>query len=243
VTTQLRREAAPLRTQAVAALRRRIVEGGFRPGDRLVEKRLEEELGVSRTVVREALRQLETEQLVYLKPHVGPVVRVLTAEDAKHLYQVRAALEGAAARLAAEGASAEQGIRLRAILDRFSRLEDGAVQELVALKDEFYEVLVEAAGNPVIAQMLGNIQARIALLRSYTLQTPGRVAQSHEELSAVVDAIEAHEPDRAEALSRYHVLSAQRIALDHFIDAEPGAGAVSEAGAESGAGVTPGGGR
>lgn len=218
--TGLRREAAPLRTQTVAILRRNIIDGRYRPGERLVEKRLEEQLGVSRTVVREALRQLESEQLIHLKPQVGPIVKVLTREDAEHLYQVRAALEGAAARLAAENATPEQVADLRALIDGFADLAEGAVEELVAVKDEFYDVLVRAAGNPVIAEMLANVQARIALLRSFTLKTPGRVAESHRELSAVVDAIEAHDPQRAESSSRDHVLAAQQIALDHFEDQE-----------------------
>lgn len=216
--TGLRREAAPLRTQAVALLRRGIIDGRYRPGERLVEKRLEEELGVSRTVVREALRQLESEQLIHLKPQVGPIVTVLTRQDAVHLYQVRAALEGTAARLAAEHATPEAVADLRALIDGFADLAEGSVEELVAIKDEFYDVLVRAAGNPVIAQMLGNVQARIALLRSFTLKTAGRVADSHRELTAVVDAIEAHDPQAAEERSREHVLAAQRIALDHFAD-------------------------
>ncbi|GAA4415287.1 GntR family transcriptional regulator [Georgenia halophila] len=219
---QLRREAAPLRAQAVAVLKQQIVSGGYRPGQRLVEKRLEEDLGVSRTVIREALRQLESQQLITMKPQVGPIVAVLTVEDARHLYQVRGALEGAAARLAAENADDGDVARLRDLIDRFREAgEAGHVEDLVAIKDDFYAALVAAAGNPVIEEMLGNVQARIALLRAYTLEVPGRSAQSHAELSAVIDAIEAHHPELAESRSREHVLAAQTIALTHFAEAPP----------------------
>ncbi|MFC7404611.1 GntR family transcriptional regulator [Georgenia alba] len=226
MTIPLRREAAPLRAQAVAVLRQQIVSGAYRPGERLVEKRLEQDLGVSRTVIREALRQLESQQLITLKPNVGPIVTVLTAENATHLYQVRAALEGTAARLAAEHATAEDVSSLRALIERFRVAgESGEPERLVTTKDEFYAALVAAAGNPVIEEMLGNVQARISLLRAYTLEVPGRATQSHAELSAVIDAIEARHPDLAESRTREHVRAAQAIALTHFAEAPPAAGA------------------
>lgn len=229
---RLQREAAPLRTQAVAALRQQIVSGAYKPGQRLVEKQLEQELGVSRTVIREALRQLESQQLITLKPQVGPIVTVLTVDDARHLYQVREALEGAAARLAAENASAADVARLRALIDRFhAGAEQSSVEELVDLKGEFYAALVAAAANPVIEDMLGNVQARISLLRAYTLGVPGRAAHSYEELAAVVDAIEAHHPELAESRTRDHVRAAQAIALTHFAESAPDADVTTQASA------------
>lgn len=220
--TQLKREAAPLRAQAVTALRKQIVTGAYKPGQRLVEKHLEEELGVSRTVIREALRQLESQQLITLKPQVGAIVSVLTADDVRHLYQVRAALEGTAARLAAENAASSDVARLRELINGFRMAGDqGEVEQLVAIKDDFYAALLSAAGNPVIEDLLGNVQARIALLRAYTLEVPGRAPQSYAELSAVIDAIEARHPDLAEARSREHVYAAQAIALTHYAESGP----------------------
>ena len=98
----LPREAAPLRVKAVNALRSKIVAGEYGPRVRLTEKNLEEDLGVSRTVVREALRQLESEQLISIEPNIGPSVRELTFDDVVNLYQVRGVLEGAAGGLAAQ---------------------------------------------------------------------------------------------------------------------------------------------
>lgn len=216
MTTQLRREAAPLRAQAVTVLRERIIDGTYKPGDRLVEKRIEQDLGVSRTVVREALRQLESQQLVHLEPQVGPTVKIVSHDDAMHLYEVRAALEGAAARNAAERATSADVARLRDLIDRFRLAGSNDVDRLVSIKDEFYEAFAQISGNPVIEEMLGNVQARIALLRAYTLNSPGRVAQSFEELSAMIDAIEAHEPDLAESCTRRHVDAAASIALSHL---------------------------
>lgn len=91
---QVRRVAAPLREQVLELLRADILAAEFAPGQRLVESRLCERFEVSRTVIREVLRQLESEGLVALVPHRGPVVAELTRADAKALYEVRGALEG-----------------------------------------------------------------------------------------------------------------------------------------------------
>src|SRR6056297_3133463 len=93
------RSAAPVREQVLKALRTEIIEGRFAPGRRLTERELTEMLGVSRTVLRESLRQLEAEGLISLIPNQGPVVRALTVGEARELYRIREALEGLAARL------------------------------------------------------------------------------------------------------------------------------------------------
>jgi DNA-binding GntR family transcriptional regulator len=212
----LTREAAPLRAQAVKFLRDKIVSGEYAPRTRLTEKRLEQELGVSRTVVREALRQLETENLVEIAPNIGPMVRGLTYDDVVHLYQVRAALESAAGRLAAEVGSPEDVGQLRVLLDKVgAHGQDADVPELVQLKNEFYSQLVRTSGNPVIGEMLANVQARISQMRSVTLSAPGRLSTMLDELGQVVDAIEAGDAARAEQLCRAHVEAAAAIALAH----------------------------
>lgn len=210
------REAAPLRVQAVKLLRSKIVSGEFPPRMRLIERRLEEELGVSRTVVREALRQLESENLIFLEANVGPTVRALSYDDVMHLYQVRATLESAAGRLAAEGGTPAQVSRLRLA---FSRIEDDEddheIAGIIALKDEFYDALIAASGNPIIGEMLSNVQARISQLRAITLHAPGRSRHMVAELRRILQAIEAADPERAEAACRAHVTAAEKIALRH----------------------------
>ena len=96
--------AAPLRLQVLDGLRRAIIEGRLAPGARLTERELTEMMGVSRTVIREALRQLETEGLIANVPNKGPVVRALSLAEAKDLYTIRAVLEGLAARLFVQNA-------------------------------------------------------------------------------------------------------------------------------------------
>lgn len=218
----LQREAAPLRTQLVARLREDIIEGQYAAGDRLIEKNLEATYGVSRTVVREALRQLESEQLVEIVPNVGPKVRGLTYDDVVHLYQVRAALESTACRLAAESASIEG---VQAVRDAYEHLRANATQESVAdlidEKNRFYDALIQASGNPIIGEMLANVQARIAQLRYITLGTPDRTPHMLSEIRAVVEAIEAADPDAAVAASIAHVERAAEIAKQHVAHLRP----------------------
>jgi DNA-binding GntR family transcriptional regulator len=209
------REAAPLRTQLVAQLREDIIAGRFGAGDRLIEKMLEAEYGVSRTVVREALRQLESECLVEIVPNVGPQVRALSYDDVVHLYEVRTALESTACSLAAERASARQIKALQRALDRISKLASGStVGDLIKEKNAFYDVLIDASGNPIIGEMFSNVQARISQLRAITLAAPDRTPRMIEEIRGVVEAIEARDPAAAAAAAKLHVDAAAAIALE-----------------------------
>lgn len=213
----LQRQAAPLREQAVLEVRRRIVAGDLPPGARLKERELVDALGVSRTVVREALRQLESERLVRIEPQVGPVVAELTPDQARQLYEVRAALEATAARLAATHRTERQLQDLRDSL----RVLDAPLlplEDLLAAKRTFYDALIAASGNAIIGEQLDGVQARVSQLRRLTLSEPGRGPRMYAELREVVDAVADQDADRAYAVSLEHVESAATIALAHLHD-------------------------
>lgn len=211
----LQRQAAPLREQAVIELRQRIVHGKFSAGERLKEAVLVEELQVSRTVVREALRQLESEKLIRIEPQVGPVVTELTVDEARQLYEVRAALEATAARLAASHRTDEQLGRLQESL-RVIEANLTPVEELLVAKRGFYEALIAASHNTIIGEQLQGVQARISLLRRVTLNQPGRGPQMLAELQAVIDAVAAHDENLAYTASVEHVMAASTIAMQHL---------------------------
>lgn len=210
------RHAAPLREQAVEAIREQIVAATYAPGSRLKEKDLCDALGVSRTVIREALRQLESERLIRLEPNVGPVVVTLSIKDAQDLYETRATLEGTAAKLAARVASPEQVEELTAIFDEIAVADPQDLFRLIALKNSFYNALTDASGNAVIGEMFHNVQARISQLRRMTLGEPGRHARTLQELAAVLEAIQAGDGDAAFAATVVHVKSAETIALQRL---------------------------
>ncbi len=214
----LERRAAPLREQAVEEIRTAIMSGELAPGSRITEKAVEQRLGVSRTVVREALRQLESERLIRMEPGSGPVVAQLTRDEARQLYEVRAALEATAARLAARHGD-ETAIRaLEAAFAQIREEPPASLEALLAVKNDFYSALIAASHNHIIGEQLANVQARISQLRAVTLSSPNRHSQMRAELDAVVAAIARGDADAAYDLSITHVMAASAIALDHLND-------------------------
>jgi DNA-binding GntR family transcriptional regulator len=213
------RAAAPLRMQVVQLLRDAILVGDFKPGERLIEAPLCERFGVSRTVVREAIRQLESEGLVTLVANRGPVVTTLSHADAIALYEVRAVLEGLAGARFAQRATEEQKRRLDGALGKVAdAFERGDERLQLRAKDRFYDVLLEGAGNPIIKSTLRGIHARVQLLRGLSMQAPGRAAESLGELRAIVEAVMQGDSDRARAACEYHVNRAASAALSMLTD-------------------------
>lgn len=203
----LKRSAAPLRMQVVDELRQAIISGRLESGARLMERALIDMLGVSRTVVREALRQLESEGLIAVLPNKGPVVRELTQAEAKDLYSIRAVLEGLAARLFVENAGASQISELAKALDKTIRAyRRGDPQQILREKNQFYEVLFVGAGSPTLSSMLESLHARIWRWRAVGLSHPrrsaARSAQSIAALQALLEAVRAKKASAAERIIR-----------------------------------------
>jgi len=223
----IRTPSAPIREQTVANLREAIISGFFKPGQRLVERKLCKLLEVSRTPLREALRQLETEGLVELEPFSGPRVAIVSLEQAKDIYQVRLLLESYACRLFAQNAGSKEVKALRRAFDRLEKAADnGEMNNLVMLKDKFYETLLKGCGNQLICSMLLSLNARIAFLRRTSLTQKGRPVKSISEVQRIVEAVEAHDADAAWEASIHHLKMARDNALkrldSNHADAVPG---------------------
>lgn len=211
--TTIRRLAAPLRQQVLDELRQSIISGRLNPGDRLIERELISMMGVSRTVIREALRQLETEGLVAMIPNKGPVVRSLTLEEAKDLYAIRSVLEGLAARLFVESATDAEIQRLeRALLAVGEAYKGGDPATILDLKNSFYEVLFQGARSPTLSSMIGMLHGRIRRWRALGLSHPKRSAQRWQEsmagLGEMLKAIRQRNAGLAEQTIREEVLRA-----------------------------------
>jgi GntR family transcriptional regulator, trigonelline degradation regulator len=205
--------AAPLRQQVLDSLRSAIVGGGYRSGGRLIERELCERIGVSRTLIREALRQLEAEGLVTVIPNKGPVVATITPERAADIYQVRAVLEAFASRLFAENAGAAQK---QALAARYVELVEaharGDVPAVLAHKTEFYQLLMAGCGNEVLYGLLRQLMAQITLLRATTLSQKSRLGEMVAELGAMVEAIRSGDGPAAWQASIAHVDKAAHVA-------------------------------
>jgi DNA-binding GntR family transcriptional regulator len=211
---RIERNLPTLREQVLEKLRTAIVEMRFQPGERLVERKLCELLGVSRTSVREALRHLESEGLVRTVPHKGPVVALPTAEEARDLYEVRVALEGLAGELFVRNATDAQ---CQALFARFQALSDAAsrndVQAAYQAGSQFYQALIAGIGNQLCAEMFRGILARAAHLRIISAGAPGRLPIIVAELHSVIDAITNRDPDAARRACTAHVQSAAETVL------------------------------
>ena len=206
--------AAPIRSQVVETVRNAIISGRFAPGQRLVEKELCDLLGVSRPSVREALRELETEGLIHTIPHRGPLVSMLSVQDAISIYDVRGVLEALAAKLFAEHATDEQIAALRDSVDQLGvAYRTQNVEQILVAKKAFYEVLLTGSQNVIIPSILRTMNARITQLRRVSLSSPKRLPGSMKEIRAVLKAIEARDPEAAFQASMRHIAEASKVAV------------------------------
>lgn len=209
------RVAAPLREQVLDVIRQAILDFHYKPGQRLIERELIEQVGVSRTTIREVLRELEAEGLVTTVPQKGAIVVVPSPEEAADLYEVRTALEELAVRRFVERASDEQVGELRATAEAFKKTVEagGDTKAMLAGKDAFYDVLLDGAGNAEIHSILNSLQARVRMLRAASMSNPGRGPKIIKELDELVGAIERRDGDAAAAACARHLGKAEASGL------------------------------
>ncbi len=206
--------AAPLRRRVEDALRQAIISGRFAPGDRLRERDLMEMLKVSRTSLREALRQIEAEGLVALEPNRGPVVTTVTYEEVEEIYEVRSVLEAQACSGFAERGSSIQMKQLREIFAEMTVAgEADDVRKTLELKSKLYNIILEGCGNRLIGQLLSQLHNRAMLLRRTSLSEPTRLQEMLHEISTLLDAFAAHDAKAAWSISVHHINQAKRAAL------------------------------
>jgi len=193
-----------VREAAYAHLRGAILAGSLLPGARISEPGLAQELGISRTPVREALQRLAQEGLVELLPGKGARVRVLSAEEVREVYDVRALLEGEAAALAAQNATEAELNRLERLLQALDALPKEAYAQQMQVDFDFHTALVEAAHNKTLARIYADLRSSLTLIRSFqqTLSQHPRTRQQHQ---AILAALKAHDPAGAAEAARVHV--------------------------------------
>lgn len=205
---RVERPSQSLRERVIEALRKTIRRGDFAPGERLTERRLCDLLGVSRTVLREALRQLEADGLIDNLPYRGPAVALYSREQIIEIYDVRNALEARAAELFAARAGEVDLAALVNVLRDLSRLEDDDYEPYLALIDRFYEVLMRGAGNALLRELNASIRERALLMRSRATRHAIQVRQTVAEKQRIVDAIAARDPQRARQATSDHLTAA-----------------------------------
>lgn len=197
-----------IQAQVIKRLRDMILDGDLAPGDSLSETSLAESFGVSRTPIREALKQLETEGLIEVRPRVGTFVSVLSRRDLTELFQVKEIIEGAAARLMALRGNIPELVALeRNIRDSERAVAQGATEKYVRLVHEFHTLIVAGADNLKLQahyRILMNQLVYERLVRT-SLGRPGRLVESETEHEQILRLIEAKDAYNAERVTREHV--------------------------------------
>ncbi len=211
----LKLEAIPsLRSMVAARLREAIVTARFPPGVRLIERNLCELMGVSRTSVREALRELESEGLITQIPNRGPVVTTLSTKEARDIFTIRAELECLASALFATNATDEQMAALAQTTEKLAQVyENFEPATLLRLKDEFYSTLLEGANNEALATLVRTILARVARLRVVSLSKQSRSRESIKEIRKLVEALLTRDPAAARRMCLTHIENAAAAAF------------------------------
>ncbi len=204
-----------LKENALESLRDAITKGVLKPGERLVERSLCESMAVSRTVVRECIRHLESEWLIEGIPNAGFVVAQINREEVKEIYQIRSMLECAAVQNCAVNAEPSTIEKLRDLNTSIAgHLKNEDV--LQALKDttEFYHIIFTTGGKNVSWALVERLNGRISRLRALTLSSSERKTRGPANLSSIVDAIERGDTQSAHDLCAQHLEEAAKIALE-----------------------------
>ena len=204
----------PLRELVFESLREAIIQGKLGPGERLMEIQLAEEMGVSRTPVREAIRKLELEGLVVMTPRKGASVAGLSLKDIADVFEIRRALEGLAAELASERATDEELEQMERYLVKISEeIEVGDVDKVVETDTGFHSLLYKASRNERLTQIISNLREQIQRSRTTSLSYPGRMKIAVEEHRKIVEAVSARDGELARKLAHEHIENAENTLM------------------------------
>jgi len=199
-----------LRRRVFAQIEDDILNGKYLPGESLTETRLSDELGVSRTPVREAIRQLELEGLVQSIPNKGAIVKGVSVQDIDDIYTIRMMIEGLAARWAAEKITFEELEQLREAIELeefYTNKND--VQHLLQFDSTFHKIIFRASKSKPLMHMLTTFHHYVQKARNVSLEAPGRARKVLEEHQAILQAIIDKDSDKAEKLTTEHIRNAR----------------------------------
>lgn len=202
-----------LREIVLGRMRAAILSGRFASGERLVERTLCDQLGVSRSVVREVIRILEAEGLVETMPNRGPMVATLDWHRARQIYDIRLLLEQGAASACAQTADAATKAKLTQALQGIAEaFASGQSLTLAQATTAFYEVIFLSAGHEIAWEIVQRLNGRISRLRALTLATKERNVSGLARMTRICDAITANDPQAAAQAVRDHLTEAAAIA-------------------------------
>jgi len=206
---------SPLHEKVFEVVKEKILMGVLKPGDALIETKLSEELGVSRTPIREAIRQLELEGLVYTIPHKGAIVAGVSTQDIEDIYTIRMLLDGLAARLAAIKLNQEEEDELTEIItlmELYTQRKD--VARVMKTDSRFHELIYRASKSKPLEHVLSTFHSYVIRARVTSFETPGRLESAYEEHKKIYEAIIKRNADLAEEYAKKHVANAAKNLID-----------------------------
>jgi DNA-binding GntR family transcriptional regulator len=204
----------PLREIVFETIREAIINQVLKPGERLMEIQLAEELGVSRTPVREAIRKLELEGFVVMVPRKGAYVAGISMKDIHEVFEVRGALEALAASLAAERITEEELEEMeRRLVKEAEETEANNLESIVEIDTSFHALLYKAARNERLINFVNLLQEQLHRFRSASLARPGRSKTALEEHRKLIEALAERNGKLAEQLAREHIENAEHAML------------------------------
>ena len=189
-------------------LREEILSGKYQKDEELKEKTIGEELGVSRTPVREALRQLELEGLVTIIPNRGAFVEGISKDDIQDIYEIRSLLEGLCAKKAVTGITDKELEELEEnlYLTEF-HIQKEHFEQILELDNRFHEILYEASKSKMLKHVLSDFHHYVERVRKVSLSGTKRAKESNEEHKRIVEALKAHDAEKAQQLANQHIMN------------------------------------
>ena len=192
-----------LRESILETIRDAIISGALKPGEKVAEPELAERFGISRTPIREAFRQLESEGYLTVIPRKGAVVVSFSERDVEEFYAIKSILEGYAARKACEKLTPREIEKLQSVNDKLRLLaEEGDVKHFFKVHNSFHELFIRAADNDKLTELIMSLVGRFQRLRIASLSLPGRMDLSVKEHQKIIDAFRNGDADLAETLVR-----------------------------------------
>lgn len=204
----------PLREVVCESLRDAIRRGVLKPGERLMEIQLAEELGVSRTPVREAIRKLELEGYVVMMPRRGTYVANMSIRDISEIFEIRTALESLSNGLAAERITPEELEHLQRLLVMISSyIETKDMDKIVETDIEFHDLLYHAARNSRLVGIISNLRDQLTRFRTLSMSYPGRLEATLDEHRTIVEAIAQGDGRAAKKAAEKHMENSEKTLL------------------------------
>lgn len=211
----------PLRELVCENIRQAIIDGTFSPGERLMEIQLADEMGVSRTPVREAIRKLELEGFVVMIPRRGTYVADISIRDITEIYEIRTCLDVLSAGLAAERITDEELEALNRLLVEIGQyIAENNMEKIVEADTAFHDILYQASRNERLRSIINNLREQLTGIRGRSMSYPGRLVETMDEHRALVDSIAARDVERAQNAARVHIENAEHTLMKSLIMAK-----------------------